>query len=905
MNRFSRLSLGSKLALLVTVSVAVVLTALALVVQRQSTRAIEERALADLDVAAQVMLESVALYDSTLAEATQRMASSFRAVLPEGDVSVDPARTTLIGEFDVPELRFDTQLVNLDFTTVDRFTATTGVVATLFVRSGDEFIRASTSLRNLKDERVIGTALDHAHPAYALILQDKPYTGRARLFGRDYMTHYEPLQDAEGKTVGILFVGQNYSDGLAALKDKLRQTRLGKEGYFFVVDLAEGEQNGTLAVHPASQDKAYADVVDAASLPAMKALLAKDSGHETLQVAPRAGDEAVPALVAVKRFAPWKWALVAVEPRSAVIAATDSLATYITLLSLLALGVISVLAWLGVRRLVAQPLKVAVAIADQVASGNLDTQIRVERQDEIGALLGAMHRMQSNLRERTARDEAVARESLRIRTALDDVTTHVMIADADRNILYANRPLLKMLADVEQDLRRDLPAFSVAGMIGSSIDIFHKKPEHQSKMLAQLQGTHRAQITVGGHIMQLIINPVTDADGQRAGYVVEWADRTAEVQVEQEVTRIVQAASAGDLSGRIGTQGKQGFLLGLSEQLNTLLATIAGSVGQVSHVLKSLSQGDLTARMEGDFHGVFASMRDDANATVAQLTEIISGIQGASTSINTAAGEIASGNSDLSRRTEQQAANLEETAASMEELTSTVRQNAESARQANQLAIGAAGVASQGGEVVGQVVTTMRDIEQSSKKIAEIISVIDGIAFQTNILALNAAVEAARAGEQGRGFAVVASEVRTLAQRSANAAKEIKGLIESSVERVADGSALVNQAGTTMGEIVASVQRVTDIMAEISAASQEQSAGIEQVNQTITQMDETTQQNAALVEEATAAARSMEEQALALADAVSAFRLPSDGAVEALVRERVTRIAGQPAASRTPLRQPS
>jgi len=217
-----------------------------------------------------------------------------------------------------------------------------------------------------------------------------------------------------------------------------------------------------------------------------------------------------------------------------------------------------------------------------------------------------------------------------------------------------------------------------------------------------------------------------------------------------------------------------------------------------------------------------------------------------------------------------------------------VRQNAESARQANQLAIGAAGVASQGGQVVGQVVTTMRDIEQSSRKIADIISVIDGIAFQTNILALNAAVEAARAGEQGRGFAVVASEVRTLAQRSANAAKEIKQLIDASVGKVTDGSALVNQAGTTMGEIVASVQRVTDIMAEISAASQEQSAGIEQVNQTITQMDETTQQNAALVEEATASARAMEEQATALAQTVAVFQLQAEAAVIAPAPVRAT-----------------
>jgi methyl-accepting chemotaxis protein len=346
--------------------------------------------------------------------------------------------------------------------------------------------------------------------------------------------------------------------------------------------------------------------------------------------------------------------------------------------------------------------------------------------------------------------------------------------------------------------------------------------------------------------------------------------------INGEIRRLAQAASAGDFSVRGDEAGFHHDFLQMVQGLNTMMATSDRNLAQLSALLRAIADGDLTARMEGDFHGVFARMRDDANATVGQLTDIVGRIQDASGSISTAAGEIASGNLDLSRRTEQQAANLEETAASMEELTSTVRQNAESARAANQLAIGAASVASQGGEVVGRVVSTMTEIEQSSKKIAEIISVIDGIAFQTNILALNAAVEAARAGEQGRGFAVVASEVRTLAQRSANAAKEIKRLIETSVDKVADGSALVHQAGTTMAEIVTSVQRVTGIMAEIAAASQEQSAGIEQVNQAIVQMDETTQQNAALVEEASAAASAMETQAHALTASVTVFKLGGD-----------------------------
>jgi len=268
---------------------------------------------------------------------------------------------------------------------------------------------------------------------------------------------------------------------------------------------------------------------------------------------------------------------------------------------------------------------------------------------------------------------------------------------------------------------------------------------------------------------------------------------------------------------------------------------------------------------------VFARMSVDANETVERLAQIVGGIREGSDAIGSAAAEIAAGNEDLSRRTEAQAASLEETASSMEELTSTVRHNADSARQANELAREAAQVATDGGALVGRVVHTMSAISESSARIGDIIGVIDGIAFQTNILALNAAVEAARAGEQGRGFAVVAGEVRSLAQRSANAAKEIKQLITDSVVEVQQGTQLVDQAGRTMQGIVASVRKVSDLIADISAASNEQTAGIEQVNGAIAQMDEGTQQNAALVEQASAAARSLEQQAAQLVEAVAVF----------------------------------
>jgi methyl-accepting chemotaxis protein len=304
-----------------------------------------------------------------------------------------------------------------------------------------------------------------------------------------------------------------------------------------------------------------------------------------------------------------------------------------------------------------------------------------------------------------------------------------------------------------------------------------------------------------------------------------------------------------------------------------LVRSITRPLEAAVKIADGVAAGDLTQRIEVQSKDETGRLMQALKGMNESLVKIVGEVRTGTDAITTASGEIASGNLDLSSRTEQQASSLEETASSMEELTSTVRQNADNARQANQLAVTASEVAVKGGTVVGQVVETMSSINASSRKIVDIISVIDGIAFQTNILALNAAVEAARAGEQGRGFAVVASEVRSLAQRSAAAAKEIKGLIDDSVGKVDAGSRLVGEAGSTMNELVDSVKRVTDIMSEIMAASQEQSSGIEQVNQAIAQMDQVTQQNASLVEEAAAAAESMQDQAGSLAKAVSVFKL--------------------------------
>ncbi len=539
--------------------------------------------------------------------------------------------------------------------------------------------------------------------------------------------------------------------------------------------------------------------------------------------------------------------------------------------TMISLGIIGTVCGAGagffIIRLMVGPIRNAAEIMKRISQGDFSSSIDVTSTDEFGQFNVNMSEMQQKLKDQIESDKIALASTGRIKAALDRVDSSVMLANADLEITYINESAKLLMRRAADDIRKDVPGFDADNLVGSNIDIF------RNNRLKDLSNTVSTELEVGGRTFKVIANPVVNESGERLGTVVEWADRTQELAIEHEVEGIVEASKAGDLTQRIQLAGKTGFFGALSQGVNDLVEVAENVISDTLRVLGAMSRGDLTETIQADYQGSFGRLKADANATVAKLTAVIGAIKNGAKLVQTGTLEISQGNANLSERTEAQSSTLQQTASSMEEMTATVKNNADNSHQASQLAESTREKAEMGGQVVRKAIVAMTTINESSEKISNIIGVIDEIAFQTNLLALNAAVEAARAGEQGRGFAVVASEVRSLAGRSATAAKEIKTLIDDSVDSVNKGSKLVNESGQTLEEIVKGVQELSEIVAAIAAASQQQAAGIQEVNNAIAGMDEATQQNSAMVEEASAAAQSIGEQATKLSREASFFNM--------------------------------
>jgi len=572
-------------------------------------------------------------------------------------------------------------------------------------------------------------------------------------------------------------------------------------------------------------------------------------------------NQQVIAAFAPMEFEGVRWALIGHMAKDEIMAQADELAWQFLGITAIALAFLSLLGWWSAGSIVKSLQGIMTAVGSMI-KGEVVQVPGTDRGDEIGLLARSMDTVyQKGL------------EAVRLRSALDGCNTMLMVANRNHQIVYANDTMKAFFGQHETEIKRDLAEFNAERLIGSSIHMFHKKPEQTERTLEGLHEKLSVNIKLGGRRLRLVISAIRGGDGKFLGTVVEWLDATSEVDVQEQIDQVIAAAREGDFERQVNLEGVDGVYRKLAVDVNELTTMVGTATHELGVMLGAIAKGDLTKRIKTDFKGRLGDLKDNANTTADQLAEIVTQIKTVTVEVENASAEIGAGTDDLAKRTEHAATNIEETAASTEEMASAVRQNAEYAQNADQLVGTANNNARQGGDVVEQAVSAMGRIEESSQKITAIIGVIDEIAFQTNLLALNASVEAARAGEAGKGFAVVAQEVRQLAQRSAQAASDIKNLIQDSNSQVQDGVALVNNAGRSLEEILSSIGEVVAIVQGISTASQEQASGIQEINNAITSMDEVTQQNSALVEESTASARTLGDQARRLTELVAFFNI--------------------------------
>lgn len=527
--------------------------------------------------------------------------------------------------------------------------------------------------------------------------------------------------------------------------------------------------------------------------------------------------------------------------------------------SLLGLGaaglcVAGLLVWAASRRL-HHPIRSLRDAVLRSGAGETVPAPGLDRGDALGDLARGFKSMQD-----------AGEDAARLRAALDGCRTSVMVCDAEGRVVYVNAALLRFFGEAQEDFRIAFPGCSAKDMLGRVMESVQARAGFQSGTQPPIR------FALGRRTVSLSLTPASHADGRRLGTAVEWVELTDELAAAAEVADMVSAAVEGDFSRRVPVAGKSDAMQRIAEGMNQINAVVESAVGEFAGVVGGLAEGDLTRRMNGSYRGRLADLKSELNAALAHLETTLATIQGTAGHVARAATEIDSGAGDLADRTEQTAANLEETAATTEQLAASVKHSAGRSREATDLANEAMGVAQDGKDVVAQAVGAIERIESSSVRISEIVSVIDDIAFQTNLLALNAAVEAARAGDAGRGFAVVASEVRALAQRSSQAAKDIKGLIVSSNEQVGEGVRFVRSTGEALERIVAATGKVSTTIVEISQAAAEQAHGIEEMSRAVAQMDETTQQNSALAEQSASSATELMSEIATLRRLVSFFR---------------------------------